>query len=171
MNVGGKRKTKRKPRKAKKNRRSRKRAGADTPDSSYNEGETDKESISVDPNEPFHADIEPIALANEVHVLEMGLLDDSFASEEPDESIGTIGDSYEYDTSNGSIGSIGTIGDGYEYDTSNGSIGSIGLDDDNDDDTLDLDASLSLGGRRKKMKTVKNKKKKQTKKRATRKRN
>jgi hypothetical protein len=148
--TGGKRKTKRKTRKATKNRRSRKRAGADTPDSSYDEGRTDMESISVDQNEPFHADIEPIALANEVHVLEMGLLDDSFASEEPDESIGsfgTIGDSYEYDTSNGSIGSIGSIGDSYEYDTSNGSIGSIGLDDDNDDDTPDPDASLSLGGR------------------------
>jgi hypothetical protein len=173
--LGGKRKTrkskksKRKTRKAKKKRRSRKRAGADTPDSSYNEGKTDEESISVDPNEPFHANIGPIALANEVHELEMGLLDDSFASEEPDESIGTIGDSYEYDTSNGSIGSIGsigTIGDGYEYDTSNGSIGSIGpigdgyeydtsngsigsidLEGDTDDHTLNLDASLSLGGR------------------------
>ena len=107
-------KAKRKTRKAQKNRRSRKRAGADTPNSSYDEGHTDKESISVDPNEPFHADIEPIALANEVHELEMELLDDSFASEEPDESVGSIG-----------------------------SIGSIGLDD----DTLDLDASLSLGGR------------------------
>ena len=86
-----KRKTKRKPRKAKKNRRSRKRAGADTPDSSLYEGHTDKESISVDPDEPFHTDIEAIPLANEVHELEMGLLDDSFASENPDESIGSIG--------------------------------------------------------------------------------
>jgi hypothetical protein len=104
----------RKIRKAKKNRRIRQKAGADTPDSSFSEGHTDRESISIDPNEPFHVpNIEAIPMANEVHDLndlEMGLLDDSFASENPDESFGSIGF---------------------------------------DDDTLDLDASLSLGGKRK----------------------
>ena len=121
--TGGKRKT----RKAKKNRRRRKKAGADTPDSSFDEGHTDRESISIDPDEPFHVDIEVIPMANEVHELEMELLDDSFASENPDESFGTFG--------------------------------SIELDDDNDDDTPDLDASLSLGGKRKTRKSKKSKRK------------
>ena len=79
----------RKTRKAKQNKRRRQKAGADTPDSSY--GHTDEESISIDPNEPFHVpDIEAIPMANEVHELEMGLLDDSFASVNPDESFGSI---------------------------------------------------------------------------------
>jgi len=80
----------RKTRKAKKNRRIRQKAGADTPDSSFNEGHTDRESISFDPDEPFHVDIEAIPMANEVHELEMGLLDDSFASDNLDESFGSI---------------------------------------------------------------------------------
>ena len=121
--TGGKRKT----RKTRKNRRRRKKAGADTPDSSFDEGHTDRESISINPDEPFHVDIEAIPLANEVHELEMELLDDSFASENPDVSFGTFG--------------------------------SIELDDDNDDDTPDLDASLSLGGKRKTRKSKKSKRK------------
>ena len=124
--TGGKRKTR-------KNRRRRKKAGTYTPDSSFDEGHTDRESISVDPNEPFHADIEAIMLDNEVHELEMELLDDSFASENPDESIGSIG--------------------------SMQSIESIELDDDNDDDTSDLDVSLIVGGKRKARKSKKFKRK------------
>jgi len=81
--TGGKRKTR-------KNRQRRKKAGTNTPDSSFDEGDTDRESISVDPDEPFYADIEAIQFANELHELEMGLLDDSFASDNPDESFGTF---------------------------------------------------------------------------------
>ena len=105
--TGGKRKTR-------KNRRRRKKAGTDISDSSFDEGHTDKESISVDPDEPFYTDIEAIPIANEVHQLEMELLDDSFASFDsigPNESVEL------------------------------------------DDITPDLDESLSLGGKRKTIKT------------------
>ena len=102
--LGGKkgRKTRRnnktRKQKVKKNRRSRKRAGA-VGDDSYDEGVTDRESISQD--EPFHVDdIDAIPLANEVHDLEMANLNDSFASFDLDAS----------DESNVSFGSFGSFG-------------------------------------------------------------
>ena len=90
---GGKRKT-RKSKPKKRNRRSRKRAGANG-DDSYDEGVTDRESISQD--EPFHVDdIDAIPLADELHELhelEMANLDDSWASHSsfnPDESLSSF---------------------------------------------------------------------------------
>ena len=107
-------KTNKKKQKVKRNTRTRKRAGA-VGDDSYDEGVTDRESISQD--EPFPVDnIAAIPLANEVHYLELanevhdleqlanevhGLetanLEDSFASfdldasDESDESFGSLG--------------------------------------------------------------------------------
>jgi len=171
-NLGGK-KTKRNTRinnktrkqKVKRNRRSQKRAGVGTPNSSLDEGRTDVESISFEPDEPFHAaNIEPIALANEaneVHDLEMGLLDDSFASDLD----GSIGDIYEYDASNGSIGSIGSIGDSYEYDASNASNAS----NDHEYDTSNDFSGIGGVGRRRRHKRTTIKKRNSNKKRKTRK--
>jgi len=93
---GGKRKT-RKSKPKKRNRRSRKRAGANG-DDSYDEGETTRESISQD--EPFHVDgIDAIPLANEVHELEMANLDDSWASHSSIDPNGTFINPYESDES------------------------------------------------------------------------
>lgn len=160
-NLGGK-KTKRNTRrnnktrkqKVKRNRRSQKRAGVGTPNSSLDEGRTDVESISFEPDEP-------IALANEVHDLEMGLLDDSFASDLD----GSIGDIYEYDASNGSIGSIG---DSYEYDASNASNASNGSIDHEYDTSNDFSGIGGVGRRRRHKRTT-IKKRKSNKKRKTRK--
>ena len=93
-NQSKKTKTNKKKQKVKRNTRTRKRAGA-VGDDSYDEGVTDRESISQD--EPFHVgNIGAIPLANEVHYLEMANLDDSFASfdldasDASDESFGSL---------------------------------------------------------------------------------
>ena len=118
-------KTNKKKQKVKRNTRTRKRAGANG-DDSYDEGVTDRESISQD--EPFHVgDIDAIPLANEVHEfhevhdLEMANLDDSFASFE---SLGSL-NSFNLDESDDSNVSFGSL-NSFNLDESDDSNVSLG---------------------------------------------